>query len=283
MKDESVSDALLRQFLLDKLDDEERERIESLFLTDSAMRDRVLAAEQDLIEDYLEDSLSSTDREAFVLRYAQTAEQQRKLRITRSIKDWAIAEDAAREVKVVGAGASAGSLWSRLWERLRLRPVFVVPIVAVVILAVVFAVIWVDRRREQSALEQEVARLNDPSSFRAVPSRPDTLVLAPGTLRSGEGQHPIKPRADEPFVELHLNWTQERFPNYQAEVRRLSDDSTVAIPSLSTASAADAGKTLRLRLPPRFLTRGTYRIQVNGIAADGTKSSTEEYSFTVVD
>ena len=34
MKEELLTDALLREFLLGKVDEEERERIESLFLTD---------------------------------------------------------------------------------------------------------------------------------------------------------------------------------------------------------------------------------------------------------
>ncbi|HEU4713659.1 MAG TPA: hypothetical protein VFS76_18985 [Pyrinomonadaceae bacterium] len=114
MKDESVSDASLRQFLLGKMNDDERERIESLFLTDPVMRERVLAVEQDLIEDYLEDALSVSDREEFVLRYAQTAEQQRKLRITKSIKEWAIAEDrrtaAASDVEDLGRTGAASDV-----------------------------------------------------------------------------------------------------------------------------------------------------------------------------
>ena len=49
MKEEKVSDALLRQFLLGTTDEEEREHIEGLFLTDSDLRDRVLAIEQEYI------------------------------------------------------------------------------------------------------------------------------------------------------------------------------------------------------------------------------------------
>ena len=59
MKEESITDALLREFLLGKINDEERERIEDLFLTDSQTKERVLALEQDLIEDYLENSLTA--------------------------------------------------------------------------------------------------------------------------------------------------------------------------------------------------------------------------------
>ena len=110
MNEESVTDAELRQFLLRNVDKNERQRIESLFVTNSLLRGKVLAAEQDLIEDYLEDSLNTADKEKFIGQYADTRAQRRKLRITKSIKDWAIL-----------AGAAKISGWGRLRGRLRLN------------------------------------------------------------------------------------------------------------------------------------------------------------------
>lgn len=75
MKEESMTDALVREFLLGKLADEERERIESLYLTDPQTRERVLTLEEELIEEYLEGSLTKADNERFLARYAQTGEQ----------------------------------------------------------------------------------------------------------------------------------------------------------------------------------------------------------------
>ena len=95
MKEEILTDAALREFLLGKVDDEERARIESLFLTDSEAREKVLVIEQELIEDYLEDSLTAEDKEKFLLRYGQTAAQLQQLRITKAIKDWAVRENAS--------------------------------------------------------------------------------------------------------------------------------------------------------------------------------------------
>ena len=65
MTEELLTDAVLREFLLDQLDDSKREQIENLFLTDPQLRDRLLFAEQDLIEDYLEGSLTNADKERF--------------------------------------------------------------------------------------------------------------------------------------------------------------------------------------------------------------------------
>src|SRR5215510_13523291 len=156
MNDESIDDAFLREFLLGKVNDEERGRIEDLFLIDPQAKERVLGVEQDLIEDYLEGTLTTADRERFVLRYAQTAEQRRRLRITRSIKDCAIAETAS-------SAPAKTSGWSGVFG---FRPAFVIPIAATAMILVVVAAVWLGRRAGNSAIEQELAQLNASSSLR---------------------------------------------------------------------------------------------------------------------
>lgn len=92
MSDETVTDVTLRQFLLGNVDDEMRQHIESRFLTDLIFKERVLALEQDLIEDLLEDSLTGSDKERLLVRYSATSARRRKLRIAKSIKEWAMLE-----------------------------------------------------------------------------------------------------------------------------------------------------------------------------------------------
>src|SRR5215475_9484018 len=77
MKDETA-----RDFLLGKMSDAERERTEILFLTDDEARNTILLAEEDLIEGYLEHSLTPWERKRFVEKHLQTPAQQRRLRLT---------------------------------------------------------------------------------------------------------------------------------------------------------------------------------------------------------
>ena len=276
MKEESMTDALLREFLLGKIDDEERERIENLYLTDSQTRERVLALEQDLIEDYLEDSLTSEDKVRFLLRYAQTDEQRRKLRITKSIKDWAITEARAPQ-----ASAATVSVWSRLRARLRLKPTIVVPIAVMIVVAIVLAIVWLNSRiaqRKHLAVEQELAQLNSPMSLREVPPHMTSFELRPVTVRSVEAERELKTGAGIQIYELRLPWVRpERFSTYQAEVSRVDDDESSIIPNLQ----ADSGNIIRIRLPVQMLRRGHYRINLSGITPDGSLSPPEEYTFVV--
>lgn len=270
MNDETIDDALLREFLLGKVNDDERQRIEDLFLTDSQAKERVLAVEQDLIEDYLEGTLTTEDRERFVSRYAQTEEQRRKLRITKSIKDWAIAEAASAQVK-----AANKSGWSGLRARLLRRPAFVIPIVVTAMIVIVVAAIWLSRRAQHSAIERELAQLNAPSSLR---EGPVALELSPVAVRGTGSQSLLNTRPPNGVVELRLLWIQkERYPAYQATIRSVGDQ-TYTLQNLQPESD---GKAVLIKLPTHMLTRGTYQIDLSGIASDGAVSSAEEYTFTV--
>ncbi len=280
MKKEPVTDALLREFLLGKLADEDRERIEGLFLTDSRTRERVLALEQDLIDDYLDDSLDEEEKERFVSRYAQTNEQRRNLRITGAIKAWAV-----RESRSPHAAPPTLSLWSRLWTWLRFNPRFVIPIAVTIVVALVLVIVWLSGRSEQRkhlAIEQELAQLNSPTSLREIPPDMTSHDLRPVSVR-GMGPHAeIRMRAEIRFIELRLPWIQnERYSMYQAEMRRLGDREGFSIPNLQAES--NGPYMIRLRLPVQMLTSGDYQIKLTGVAADGSASFSEEYSFVVVD
>src|SRR5437588_796289 len=88
MQEANKDEALIRRFLLDELTEDERQQIEELFITDGDYRERVLIAEDDLIEDYLEGALSAAERERFLSHYLITPQQRRKLRIAKSIKKY---------------------------------------------------------------------------------------------------------------------------------------------------------------------------------------------------
>src|SRR5215213_6973749 len=255
MNEEPVSDKLLRQFLLGKADDRERQRLESMFVTGALSKERVEAAEQHLLDDYLEDSLTPADKERFLAQFGDTPSEQRKLRIARSIKDW-----AATSTQTVPVAAVVHSRWSRLREYFRLKPVFAIPIAAMAVLAIVFAAVWLNTRWEQRnrhlAMLQELTRLNAPATVRDVSPSTPVLTLMPGSVRSAERENELTPPVNAEFVEVRLVWTQkERYSSHQATIRRFDPDESFPIPALQTE---DGGNIILLRLPTPFLTRGLY-------------------------
>lgn len=278
MNEQAVTDVLLREFLLGRVTDEERQRLEGLFLTDSELKERMFAAEQELIDDYLEGTLTTADRDRFLLHYGQTAEQQRKLRIAESIKEWAAANVGEAQFSRPAISPRRG-----FWARFSSRPVLVLRVAAVVILAIVISGVWLSNRWSQSgrrlAIEQELARLNDPSSLREVPTPMTSLDLTPLLLRGAQNQAEIVLRPDVRVVELRLLWMQkEQHSNYRAVIHRVDDQESFTVPSVKGES--EGGRVIRVRVQAEILMRGLYKVELSGIAA-GASGPAEEYTFTV--
>ena len=275
MKEEPVSDTLLRQFLLGNVDDQERQRLESMFVTGALSRERVIAAEQHLLDDFLENSLTPGDRERFLAQYGATPEEQRKLRIAKSIQEWA----ALSQEETAFAAANASR---RISVRRWLKPVYVIPVAAVFLIAVICGLVWLrsswEKQNRHLAMQQELVRLNTPSMLREVSPATPPLQLMPGAVRSAEAQNELLAPPNAEFVELRLVWTQkDRYPSYQATIRRFDDEEIFTIPDLQL----DADNVIRVKLSPRYLIHGLYQIELSGVSAGGVATAGEEYRFVV--
>jgi hypothetical protein len=283
MKEESVTDAVVRLFLLGDVDDEERRRIESLFIADAGTREKILSAEDDLVEDYLEDCLTTSDRDKFLSQYGCAPQQRRKLRIVRSIKDYAVAKATLTQTPT-----SAYPTWRTLLSRLGPRnPAVFIPVAAALTVAFVVALVWLvemNRRKAQdhnrrAAIEREIADLNAPSRLREVPGQMFSIVLPPVSVRSVGTQTELTPRTDTRVVELQLLLIQkEQYPNYRAVVRRVGNTDQFTIPNLHVENKI-GGRAVRVRLPAHLLIPGPYQVSLSGIATDGAPGQVEEYSF----
>jgi len=278
MKEEPVSDTLLRQFLLGNVDDQERQRLESMFVTGALSRERVIAAEQHLLDDFLENSLTPGDRERFLAQYGATPEEQRKLRIAKSIQEWAALSQEGT------ASVANASRWIsvRSW----LKPVYVIPVAAVFLVAIICGAVWLksswEKRNRHLAMQQELVRLNAPSMLRDVSAV--TLTLMPGAVRSAEAEKELTPPANIESVELRLVWTQkERYPSYQATIRKFDEEEIFTVSDLQL----DPGNVIRIKLSPHYLTHGLYQIELTGVSevstfpGGGAVGPPEEYRFMV--
>jgi hypothetical protein len=278
MKEESVTDAEIRQFLLGSVDDSERQRIESLFMSDAEFNQRVLRAEDELIEDYLEHSLAPGDRAKFHAQYGHTPKQRRRLRISQSIRDYAASE--ARVGQRPPATTMRRAFLSHLTP-LNLR--FFIPIAAMVTIACIIGVIWLGRSNTRRVtIERELAELNAPPGLRANSSQVVSLVLPPVSIRSVGTETRLTPRADIPAVELNLLWTQkEQYPNFYVVVRCVGTNEEFRVSGLHIEKSPTSGNSIRVRIPSHLLRDGLYQVTLTGVGPDGTASQGEEYTFVV--
>lgn len=257
------ADTVLRRFLLGRIEDEERQHIETLFVTDAAFNERLLAVEQDLIDDYFEGALSVNEQESFRRLYASTLAEQKELAVSKSVKDWANSQlPDQKEVP----------------SRFKLRRAAAIAIVASLVVAVAVLVIWTKSQRDrQFALEREVAQLNTRDALAQPPIGMRSVAVSPVATRTAESDARFSVSGVE-VVELRLLWIQPQiYPSYRAEVVGLP--SPLKIENLPP----DEFKVnlIRVRLPVHLLSASQLKLTLTGVASDGSAGLSDEYNFTV--
>jgi hypothetical protein len=289
MKEENESEKSIRRFLLGESGEEEQQRTEELFMTDPEYREKVLMAEQDLIEDYLENTLSEGERERFRRHFLSTPQQRRKVRIARSLRNYAAVEVTAHSPPDAGEKLRPVSWLRKLVEALRLRsPIVYLPLAAALVVAIFFGA-WrlVEYRRAQQLrareesqrleVEQELAQLNDPSGVgRPPPLGTRVFPLPPVTLRGAANK--LSPPAEASVVELWLLRAGDEYQSYRASLQRVGAATRFSIPNLHAANTP-GGRAVPVKIPVRLLTPGTYRLTLSGVTPDGRLEEADEYTF----
>lgn len=283
MKEQLVTDAQVRRFLLGDVDDSERQAIESIFMSDAESNEKILLAEDDLFEDYLENSLTAADRNRFLAQYGNTAKQRRKLRIAGSVKEYAIGEGQMSHPVV--SAARKGNTFLAALRPLNWR--ILIPVAAILLIVCAVAGVWLigSRRlaREDGrrlAVEQELAQLNMNASAGELPPGTFSLVLPPVAVRSVQSQNQLQPGPGTQLVELRLIWIQKPYPGYQALLRRVGNSDQYTISNLHIRRD-QGGTTVPLRLPSHLLRRGLHQVVLSSIDSSGAAGPSEEYTFTI--
>lgn len=276
-----VNEAIARQYLLGNVDDSERERIEELIIVYPEIKQMVLIVEEDLIDEYLEGSLSPTDKERFLAQYASTLPLRRKLEIANVIQRRAVIESKANQ-----SPQSARQQFGNFVSSLGLRKRTLIPATAVAVALVVVSIGLIalnsrrvqDRQRRHS-IERQLAQLNSPAELQNNPPGMLAVVLSPGTSRSASTQPEVPAGSNTTIVELQLFWTHAgEYDSHQAIIHWVSSGEKYTIPGLHLHKTA-RGPVIRLRLPSELLARGQYQITLSSVAKDGTPGPVEEYTF----
>lgn len=285
MSEKPMTKAAARRFLLGAVDDSERQQIESLFMSDPETNETMLVAEDELVEDYLEGSLSESETARFLEQYAHGPRQRRKLRIAKTLKEYAQAEALRSQSEI----SALQKLRSFISQRLPRERWLYVPIAAalasLVLVTAVWLVQWNSQRKQENnrrlAIEQQLLELNAPANLRESPPQMLSLVLPSVSLRSVSAPAEIKPKDGYSVIELQLLWPQqEESPSFRALLRRVGGTDTFTVSNLHVEKNA-RGKVVRLRLPSQTLGRGHYHVSLSGIGTDGASHLTEEYDFTI--
>lgn len=107
----------IRKYLLGSLDDKvEMRQIEEKFLLDDGFAERLAIAEDQLVDDYLDGTLSEPERERFLRFFLLSPENREKLRLIGNLRKYAARQTAVQDVKQFSAEKSAWFDWRKLFS-----------------------------------------------------------------------------------------------------------------------------------------------------------------------
>ncbi len=302
-------DKILKSYLLGELDEEASLAVEHRIMIDDDQFEMVQIAEDELIDEYLEGTLSQAERERFESHFLSTEDRRRKLEF---------AETLYRNID--RSSPSAGSESSLRKGLFGLRGLLTgdlgIPVYAAALSCLVVAIggfgaaylILGERtqtnpsrapnaelvrqvaelRKEKELLEIELqssmARNRIVQPFGDSGPTVASFVLAPGTVTRGASPDKYKKieiNSGISVVRLRLDLEEDRYPDYRATL--LTAGGTVVRQFYGLLPKSQAGiSSLSLSMPAGILRNGVYTIRLEGVTADQRFAIADRFYFTVL-
>lgn len=261
----------LRRYFLENLSLQEVEKIEMRILTEPDFAAELDAAETELMEDYLEQTLSAEERDLFETNFLITEERRKHLEFLRSLKRFA--KNAALQ-------SSYQEKPKSLFESLKMffSPQRTVIVGGLIVLVLVIGIVW-QGILPTNNLNPEVANLNqkDLSNIEEFKNLTN-LSLVSGNLRSDDSLKNLNSQdlTEKVFIRLGLPANTSLDLTFQVNI--LQHRKLISSLSKVKIYGNQAAQELRILLPATLLKNGEYQIEVQ------KENSTESkiiYNFTV--
>ena len=263
----------MQSYLLGTLEADRRVKLEERILREPEVYEELLIIEQELIDRYLADELSGSERQQFESHFLTTAERQKNLRFGKLLKRYVDSQPqlvSNREIPAtvwpIEKGAPAKRSFYLFSGPLVNRPALAFFAFLVAFLGIIFLVWLAARNSEQGA--QETA------------PPPLVITLAPGLLGSEgatQGLH-VQPKGVD--VKLQLELARPAFPKYRSQLLRESE--MLQTTEELKAEANGDQHIVPLTVPAEMLSPGNYQVRLSGVLNSGQDEFIDNYSFRVI-
>jgi cell division protein FtsB len=309
------NDISMKMYLLGELAEPQQLELEQGMMTSNERFDRLLVAEDELVDEYLGGTLSAREEKKFDDYFLCAPGRRRKLRFFRSLRRYICSHSTHR-------------FW-RWPEFLTFRPFphrIIEGSLAAALSIMVLGGSWLTFRMqhldhllqqvrsqtvpasERESLQQQLAQLrghNDQlasevrvhkgqraelelelAALRTSTTRPSSPYLIPfaftsGTVRSGGEMKKVTIPPFASWVQLQLDLGVSDYEKYQVVLQKFEGEgiSTQIMPKIKTGNDAEA---VVLALPAKFLPHGDYVLKLSGIPAVGDPENIGSYTFRVL-
>lgn len=276
MKSDHKTQETIRQYLLGQAPQEDSSRLEEQILTDETLFQELLAVEDELVDDYLNDKLSPGELQSFENHFLLAPDHQRKLRFGRALHKYLdvagtpevateeAAENLSPEKTYVARPAPKRNF---PWFQHFSNPILAYSLAAVVLLSIGGGSLLVVNKWGQQTPQQS--------------GNIYVATLTPGLTRAGGGEisrFKLPPAGDT--VELRLALPQPDYQTYRSVLLTANQSQVWASEDL--AAVTDSGTNFVVaRVPAKLLAAGDYQVKLGGRAEDGSFEEVGSYAFRV--
>jgi hypothetical protein len=290
-------EALLVQFLLGSLPEEEQVQVEDRAFADPDYMSSVEAVEADLIDAFVRGELSPVERRAFEARFMTSPVRVRKVEFARALARVTTELKSAEPLH-----AARRSSWPSLLSLMRgWSPAFqfAAGVAALGVLAAVSTLLVQyaamrsrvtvleaqsrDAANREQALRRELSTqsqtppANEPASAPAIAS----LILMPGLTRAEASREQLVLSPDVPIVRIAIQLEpRDDFSRFRAELRTRAGEELLTYTNLRRRHA-DGASVVSFDVPSSALAAGEYELALKGVTPNQPEADIGYYYFAV--
>ncbi len=285
MKRRIDEELLLRRYLLGDLDEPMMDQVEVRLLRDQKYADRLSAAEDNLIDDYVFECLSESERKSFNTNFLVNDERRHKIMIARAMEVY-VGERSGQE-----AGHERFTL-SQLWHNsIRFLQAHKL-LVALAVLLIVLLPVFVPRivrplipngsisplKAQRTDVERRIRELNQ--------SNNDTrslvqIILQPLVLREGNEIRKLVITRETILVNINLQLPPgNRYRKYRAIFQTVEGTELFAIDDLKAGQGEGEGLVAFI-VPTDILPQGDYEIELIA-GSENVTTEVARYNLRVI-
>jgi hypothetical protein len=274
MENRVIDDAILREYLLGRLETDQElvERIDEQMLTDPVFSMNVDIIEDEIIEEYLEETLDAADSRAVEQHFLRPPERQRKLRNARLLsRHLADASPHANHIEKSIPTRKLDGAWLSTLTPPSLRTC--AEIAASILFAASVLYLWNQQRKLEIAVKQsnlQTAQEGERSvpldrQLQAIlpPTQSSTVMLSlvtPGLLRGDAHLPEAKLPIASKTLHIEVALTFGPFTNYQVQLKH--EGTVVWSQSGVHATVVPGGSILPLTIPTDAVPSGMCELAI---------------------
>jgi hypothetical protein len=256
-----ITDIQLKKYLLGALDAGEAERIDLAVISDEAFEERLLIAENDLIEDFLEEMLAPDEEKLFYENFLVSGRRRKDVEEIALVKKFAKSRTGA---KTAPQKKSSSGLIGKIKDLFKFRLRYAAPALAAVVIVVLIGVYFYQRPAPLTSLEQEYAAINKSGLTEPRDHASLTNVnLIPGVFRDSSGaarKISFDGSTERIFFRLALDGAGSEIGSVSAELYK--DEKLIFRQPEVGIYDNRSGREIRLLVPKKVLSKGAYRIEI---------------------